>query len=146
MDRVAGYQQAMEEAGLSYDDLVFRGDFNQVSGYDMTGKALALSPQPTALFAGNNFIAIGALKALRAAKLRVPDDISIVAFDDLPETMLVEPFLTVAAQPAYEMGRQAAQLLLARLTNDAPEECQEIILPTEIIVRQSSGAPLQAQT
>jgi LacI family transcriptional regulator len=141
VDRVAGYQRAMLEAGLPDEGLVFRGEFNQGSGYEMAEKALALSPRPTALFAANNFIAIGALKALRAAKLRVPDDISIVAFDDLPDTMLVEPILTVAAQPAYEMGHRAAQLLLARLNNDAQPECQEIVLPTKIIVRQSSAAP-----
>jgi LacI family transcriptional regulator len=64
-----------------------------------------------------------------------------VTFDDLPLTLLIDPFLTVATQPAYEMGRQATELLLARLSGQAPPDCQEIVLPTEIIVRQSSGPP-----
>jgi LacI family transcriptional regulator len=138
MDRVAGYRRAMHEANLPCEDLIFYGVFHQDSGYEMAQKALAVTPQPTALFAANNFIAIGALKALRAAHRQVPDDLSIVAFDDLPEAIVVDPFLTVAAQPAYEMGSRAAQLLLARLNSAAPLESQEIILPTQIIVRYSS--------
>ena len=63
----------------------------------------------------------------------------MAGFDDLPVTMMVEPFLTVAAQPAYEMGRRATELLLARLLGKAPPEFQEIILPTELIVRGSTG-------
>ena len=82
------------------------------------------------------------MKAIRDMGLRVPDDIAVVSFDDLPTTMVVEPFLTVAAQPAYEMGVMATDLLLARLSGDADGVCQEIILPTEIIVRPSSGGAL----
>ena len=108
----------------------------------MTQQVLALTPRPTALLAANNFIAIGAYRALRDAGLRVPQDMAMVAFDDLPPALILEPFLTVAAQPAYEMGQRATELLLARLAGTAPAECQEIVLPTEIIVRRSSGDPL----
>jgi LacI family transcriptional regulator len=139
-DRALGYRKAMQEAGLSCTvEQVIYGEFTIESGYAMANQALALSPQPTALFTGNNFIAIGALKALRDSGLRVPEDVAVVAFDDLPATMMVEPFLTVAAQPAYEMGQRATGLLLARLSGQAPEGYQEIILPTELIVRRSSG-------
>jgi LacI family transcriptional regulator len=139
-DRVAGYRLALQEAGLPCTkDQVIYGEFTVDSGYRMAQQALAIQPRPTALFAGNNFIAIGALKALRDAHLRVPEDLAVVGFDDLPVTMVVEPFLTVAAQPAYEMGRRATELLLARLAGQAPAEYQEIILPTELIVRHSSG-------
>ena len=139
-DRALGYRQALQEASLPCKvDQVIYGEFTIESGYAMTCQALALNPQPTALFAGNNFIAIGALKALRDAGLRVPEDVAVVGFDDLPATMVVEPFLTVAAQPAYEMGKRATELLLARLAGRAPEGYQEIILPTELIVRRSSG-------
>ena len=72
----------------------------------------------------------------------VPEDISVIGFDDLPAIMVVDPILTVAAQPAYEMGKQAAKLLLKRLSGQSPEGGQEIILPTEIIERQSSGPPI----
>jgi LacI family transcriptional regulator len=94
------------------------------------------------LFAANNFIAIGAYRALGAAGLRVPDDMALVAFDDLPPALILEPFLTVAAQPAYEMGQIATELLMTRLSSQAPDDCQEIVLPVEIIVRRSSGGSL----
>jgi LacI family transcriptional regulator len=139
-DRVAGYRRALTEAGLDVDPgLVYYGQFSLESGYAMTQQVLAVTPRPSALFAGNNFIAIGALRALRDAGLQVPEDLALVGFDDLPEDLVVDPFLTVVAQPAYEMGQRATELLLARLSGEAPEAYQEIVLPTEIIVRQSSG-------
>jgi len=140
-DRVAGYQRALAEAGLDCDPaLILHGRLRQEGGYQMTQQVLALAPRPTALFAANNFIAIGAYRALGAAGLRVPDDMAMVAFDDLPAALILEPFLTVAAQPAYEMGQIATELLLARLSGKAPDGCQEIVLPVEIIVRRSSGS------
>jgi LacI family transcriptional regulator len=105
----------------------------------MAQQAMELTPQPSALFAVNNFIAIGALKALREMGLRVPENVSIVAFDDLPQALVIDPFLTVASQPAYEMGQRATQVLLQRLTGDAEESYQNIVLPTTLIVRQSSA-------
>lgn len=139
-DRLAGYQRALAEAGLPADpNLIIYGAFNQTSGYEMVQRLLAIDPPPTAIFAANNMIGIGALKSLRDAGRRVPDDIAMVSFDDLPPNLLTFPFFTVAAQPAYDMGRTATQLLVARLAGKAPEECQEIVLPVELIVRQSSG-------
>ncbi len=141
-DRLAGYQRAMSEAGLGAEaQVIVYGLFNQDSGYEMMRQALARDPRPTGVFAANNLIGIGALHAIQEAGLRVPDDMAIVTFDDLPPNLLTFPFFTVAAQPAYEMGQQATQLLLARLTNTAPAACQEIVLPTQLIVRQSSGQP-----
>lgn len=141
-DRVAGYRRAMEESGLDLHQNIYYGSFTQASGYELTNQALTLNPQPTALFGANNFLSIGILKALLDAGLRVPEDVAVVGFDDLPATMVVDPILTVAAQPAYEMGKQAAQLLLRRLSDQSPEGGQEIILPTEIIERRSSGPPI----
>ncbi len=71
---------------------------------------------------------------------------AMVAFDDLPAALILEPFLTVAAQPAYEMGQIATELLLARLSGKAPDGCQEIVLPVEIIVRRSAAAPELARS
>ncbi len=145
MDRVAGYRRALVEAGLSSRaELVYHGEFVQTSGYQMALQALLVTLRPTALFAANNFITSGAFRAIREAGLRVPEDISIVSFDDLPMASDMGPFLTVAAQPAYEMGRRATELLLTRLAGEGPAEPQEIILPTEIVVRESS-APLPAE-
>jgi LacI family transcriptional regulator len=145
-DRVAGARRAIAEAKFKQDKLlVYNGAFTQASGYEMTCQALAASPRPTALFASNNFIAIGAMKALHDLGQRVPEDIALVSFDDLPPALVIFPFLTVAAQPAYAMGQKATELLLKRLSSDAVHDhlvtgdFHEIILPVEIIVRQSSG-------
>ena len=142
VDRVAGYRRALAEAGLDGNvELVYHAQYTQEGGYQMAQQALAATPRPTALFAANNFIAFGAFRALREVGLRVPEDMSLVAFDDLPASLVMEPFLTVAAQPAYEMGQKATELLLARLSGEGPAGCQEIVLPTEVIVRRSSGPP-----
>jgi DNA-binding LacI/PurR family transcriptional regulator len=140
-DRVCGYRRAMAEVGLEEFEGVYYDTYTLTSGYELTQQALTLNPRPTAIFGTNNFISIGVLKALRGAGLRVPEDISVVGFDDLPASMVVDPILTVAAQPAYEMGSQAAELLLKRISAELPEINQEIILPTEIIIRRSSGPP-----
>ncbi len=141
-DRLAGARAAYQEAGLPLDEArILYGRPETASGAAMARRALALQPQPTALVATNNFITIGAFSALRTAGLRVPDDMSLGGFDDLPEPLVLDPFLTVVGQPAYEMGRRGAELLLARLTGTAPTESQEIVLPTELIVRRSTAPP-----
>lgn len=139
VDRVSGYQRALKEASLSKNEMVYYGDFNQQSGYELTRQAMLQSPRPTAIFGANNFILIGIIKALHDLEINVPEDVSVVGFDDLPESMLVTPFLTVATQPAYEMGRLATELLLNRISGSLTDECQELILPTEIIERKSTS-------
>jgi LacI family transcriptional regulator len=131
----------MKDAGLADSIQVYYGSFTQDSGYKLTGEALALKPRPTAIFGGNNFISIGILKALKDADFSVPEDMSVVGFDDLPTSLVLDPFLTVAAQPAYQMGSQAAELLLKRIAGQLPDASQEIVLPTEMILRRSSGRP-----
>jgi LacI family transcriptional regulator len=96
----------------------------------------------TAIFAANNFIAIGALKSLKDRSIRVPEEMAVVGFDDLPYTIVVDPFLTAAAQPAYEMGKRGAELLLDRLLHNGSKEFVELVLPTELIIRRSSGQAL----
>jgi LacI family transcriptional regulator len=130
----------MAAARLPCEDLIFFGSFTQSSGAEMLRKSLLLQPRPTALLAGNNFIAIGALNALREMGQRVPEDMALVGFDDLPAALVTFPFLTVASQPAYEMGCQATSLLIERLENGTADDYREIILPTQIVLRASSGA------
>lgn len=141
-DRKAGYRQAMAEAGHDVADLELCGAFTQASGYEMANEAITKTPRPTALFAANNFIAIGALKALLDSNLSVPEDMALVGFDDLPPALVTFPFLTVASQPAYEMAQKGVKLLLARIGGEEQEGYQEIVLPTELIVRRSSGEAL----
>lgn len=139
-DRVHGFHRALEEAGLGQKVQVYYGEFTQESGQMLTRQALAGVPAPTALFAANNFLAIGALRALQETGKGVPEEVALVGFDDLPPALVTFPFLTVAAQPAYRMGQKAVQLLLKRLQGQMSEEPhQEIVLPAELIVRASSG-------
>jgi len=140
-DRAAGFCRAMRESGVIAPEVHY-GVFTQDSGYAMSHQALIQQPRPTALIAANNFLAIGALKAIRDAGLEVPDEIAMVAFDDLPAAMVVDPFLTAAVQPAYEMGCRAAELLLRRLEGSETGPAQEILLPVELVVRDSSGPRL----
>lgn len=139
MDRIAGYREALKDAGLEENEMVYFGGFNQDSGYCSTLDAMQKNNKPTAIFAANNFILIGVMKALREFGLKVPEDISVVGFDDFPESMLVKPFFTAAVQPAYEMGRLAAQLLLNRISSSCSDEFQNIVLPSVVVQRESTG-------
>ncbi|MBK7895526.1 MAG: LacI family DNA-binding transcriptional regulator [Anaerolineaceae bacterium] len=142
VERVEGYRQALTEAGLEVNpDYIYWGNFKENTGAEMATQALKLTPCPTAFVAVNNFIANGAWQALAQAGLNVPADVSLVTFDDMPASIIPTPFLTVAVQPAYHMGFQATQLLLARLLNEGPAERQEIILPVKLFIRQSSAPP-----
>ncbi len=148
MDRVAGARLALEEAGLELPErLVHFGSFNYGKSNQADGHRMALDmlaapgPQPTAVFCANNFIAFGAIRALREAGLRVPDDMSVVAFDDLPDEWAIEPFMTVARQPAYEIGHRAASLLMDHLTGHQPPSGASVILPFELVVRHSTAVP-----
>jgi DNA-binding LacI/PurR family transcriptional regulator len=95
-----------------------------------------LSDRPTALFTGNNLLTVGALRAIYERGLRIPDDIALGAFDELDWMSLVEPPLTVVAQPTYELGRTAADLLLKRI-EDGTRPPQEVVLEPTILIRQS---------
>jgi len=142
VDRSAGFAKAFTEAGLP-SPIVRHGDFSLQAGYEMCKDVMAVDPRPTAIFAANNFLAIGTQHALEELGLRIPEDVALVGLDDLPTEMVTFPFLTVAAQPAEEMGRRAVQLLLERIRdpNGTPEE---IVLPTELTIRRSSGDRLTA--
>ncbi len=140
-DRLDGYRRALREAGINESgERVLYGAFTLESGIEMARQVLVTDPRPTAIFAANNFIALGLLKTLFAAGLRVPEDISVVGFDDLPASLLIDPILTVAAQPAYEMGAQATKLLIKRLVGEGPVAPQEVVLPVDIIERKSVQA------
>ena len=139
--RATGFRRALvEEAGLPEPNVI-RGTYTIDSGHAAALEAMSATPRPTALFAANNFIALGALRALRELGLRVPEDVAMVSFDDLPEAMVMFPFLTVSAQPAHEIGRLAVAMLLDRLA-DPERPYQEVVLPTELVIRESSGSAL----
>jgi len=143
-DRLIGFNQALTAAGLNPSaQVIVSGAFTRQSGLAMTRQVLEMSPRPTALFAANNFIALGALSALEAAGMHVPEDLAMVTFDDLPESLVVSPFLTVAAQPVYEMAAKATEILIKRLAGKGSEGFEEVVFPTQIIIRKSSGISIQ---
>jgi LacI family transcriptional regulator len=139
-DRAAGFRAAAAEEGLPAPRVLY-GSFTIESGRQMALQALRATPRPTALFAANNFIAIGVQHALDELGVRVPDDIALVGFDDLPQAMVTFPFLTVAAQPASEIGHEGVAMLLDRMANPGRPP-REVVLPTRVIVRGSSGGPV----
>ena len=140
-DRVAGYQFALAEAGLPFDPhLIKYGEFRADSGERLTHEVLNEEPPPTAIFAANNAIAMGVVDALEQRGLRTPQDIALVVFDDLPNTSHFFPFFTVAVQPAYEIGVNAAQLLLSRLEAEVSLQPRHVVLPTRLIIRHSCGS------
>ncbi len=148
VDRVAGCRRALDEAGLEFPDarILFGGFMfgrsNQADGHRMTLQVLdSPGPLPTALFCANNFIAFGAIRALRERGLHVPEDMSVVAFDDLPEEWVSDPFLTCAAQPAYDIGHRGAELLLGQISGARELTGQAVVLPFQLIIRRSSGMP-----
>ncbi len=143
-DRVAGYQLALAEAGLPIDlNLIKYGEFRAEAGERLTEQVLAENPPPTAIFAANNAIATGVVDALEKRGLRTPQDIALVVFDDLPNTSHFFPFFTVAVQPAYEIGVNAAQLLLSRLEAEVSLQPRQVVLPTRLIIRHSCGSRLK---
>lgn len=141
LDRQSGYAMALRECGLPVrPDYLVQGSFDEGGGYRSAAVALSLTPRPTALFAANDIAALGALKACAERGLRVPEDVSIVAYDDSPVCELVRPTLTSVRQQAAEMGRIAAELLLALVMGEEPPVTHRRLAP-ELIARESSGKP-----
>lgn len=135
--RLEGHQQALAEAGLAWEpQMLAWGDFTDGSGYRAAEQLLALPQRPTAIFAFNDRMAMGAIKRGREMGLAVPDDLSVVGFDDIPAAALADPPLTTVRQPALEMGATAARLLFD-LIDGRPVDADEVMLPTELIVRAS---------
>ena len=139
---MTGYCTALAGAGIAADPrLIQRGEFRTASGEELANRLLDEQPRPTAIFAANNAIAMGVIDAAGKRGLRIPQDLALVCFDDLPSISHLFPFLTVVVQPVYEMGVNAAQLLLSRLDAAALEPRHIVLLP-HMIVRHSCGARL----
>ncbi|AKM19333.1 HTH-type transcriptional repressor CytR [Geobacillus sp. 12AMOR1] len=138
-DRLRGYQQALAQHELEADAaLVQEGDFTYESGYNLTLKLLALEKPPTAIFAANDEMAIGAIKAVRHRGGRVPDDVAVVGFDDIQMASIFEPSLTTIAQPMFEIGQKAMELLLALIEGTSARR-RQLVLPDRLVIRDSCG-------
>ena len=138
-DRIHGYKRALREAGIPIEQtLIVPGDFRYQGGETAMEQLLRLDEPPSAVFACNDVMAIGALRAIRNAGLQVPSDVSIVGFDDIPLASAVSPALTTVAQPIVELATLAAQLLMSRIRNrQGDEPGQRAVLDTKLIIRDS---------
>jgi len=135
-ERLEGYRRALASAAVAVDEgLIRRADYKESGGYQAALALLTSRHPPDALFIANNPMAAGALRAIRELALSIPNDVAIVAFDDSPWTTLTSPQLSVVAQPAYEIGRVAAELLGGAGTDRSP---RTIVLSPRLVVRESS--------
>ncbi|MEJ1922403.1 LacI family DNA-binding transcriptional regulator [Microbacterium sp. KHB019] len=133
-DRLQGFRDALADAGLS-SAAELEGDYGEESGADAARRLLAAG-LPDAIFAASDLMARGALRTLRAAGVRIPEDVAVVGFDDSPVALSSDPHLTTVRQPMYAMGETMAAVLLSRLAGNEPP--QITILPTELVVREST--------
>jgi LacI family transcriptional regulator len=137
-DRLHGYKRALKKANLPIQPkLIVEGQFLWQAGYEAARELL--QHKPDAIFAAGDTIALGAMDAINEAGLRIPDDIALVGFDDVDVASRAHPMLTTIRQPVHGKGTAAATLLLDIIQKDAPSP-QHIVLPTELIIRQSCGA------
>ncbi len=144
VDRLAGYRAALRTYHIPEDpDLIYEGTFFQPDGYAGACAFLDLPHPPTAIFASNDVMAMGVMDAVRNRGLRIPDDISVIGFDDIPQAALVRPALTTVQQPLENMGRVATQMLLDLLQQPG-REVGRIELPTKLILRESCRPPRDA--
>jgi LacI family transcriptional regulator len=141
LDRLDGYHSALRTNHIPEDPkLIYEGTFFQPDGFTGALTLLDQSDPPTAIFASNDVMAMGVMDAVRHKGLRVPDDVSVIGFDDIPQASLIRPALTTIRQPLEKMGRVATQMLLESLSQPQ-RKMERIELPTELIVRDSCQAP-----
>jgi DNA-binding LacI/PurR family transcriptional regulator len=131
-------------------DLVYRGDFREGGGYDGMRTLLALPRRPTAVLVANNLMTLGAFRALHEARVRIPDEVALVGFDDMPWATSLNPPLTAISQPSQEIGSAAADLLLGRIAHperafrryrDHPSSCGPRAAPVRTTHHLARGAP-----
>lgn len=138
-ERQQGYILAHAERGLSVNQSWIKyGEFKYESGLKQMTEILEAGKMPTAVFAANDMLAIGAIRAIEAKGLKVPEDISVVGFDDILWASLEKPPLTTMAQPMYRMGMTACELLIERIRNRLDGEPRQIVFKPELIIRQST--------
>lgn len=138
-DRFAGYCQALREASLTVSpQMVYEGDFTVQAGIDAMRTLFAENTELDGIFAGNDLTAIGAMRAIREAGLRIPEDIAVVGFDNINASAYTTPPLTTVHQPFFEMGQAAVNLMLSHL-NGTNFPDRPIELPTSLVIRESSG-------
>lgn len=137
-ERQDAYQSALAAAGIPIDPLlVVPGDYQYRSGYSAAITLLDLAQPPTAIFAANDLMAFGVYDVVRSRGLRIPEDISVVGFDDVPQCAFMHPPLTTVRQPLFEMGQAAARILLQYI-REPERPVERVVVPTELMIREST--------
>jgi LacI family transcriptional regulator len=143
--REEGYRRALQSAGIRFDpDLVRVGGYQPETATEAARELLQRTPRPTAIFAANDATAIETIAVARSLGLHVPGDLSVVGFDNVPESALCEPPLTTVDQAIQQMGYEAVQLLLG-LVEDPSAEPSQVVLPTRLVERSSCRAVSEGQ-
>lgn len=138
-DRIRGFCEALADHHLTLDEILIQnGDFTETGGYQGMRKLLSLQPLPTAIFAANDLMALGAMTAIREAKLSIPEDIALVGLDDIPAAKLVHPPLTTISQMQENIGRTAAEMIFQRIEGTAPDKPRLVEMPFKLIIRESA--------
>lgn len=138
IDRLAGYKRALADANIPFNpEFVRTGNFLHEGGYRATKELLQMASRPTAIFAGNDTMAYGALQAISEFGLAIPDEIAVIGFDDLEFSVLTNPPLTTIHQPRFEMGKKAIDILLQLLTGEEESSGVKAAFPTQLVVRRS---------
>lgn len=136
-DRLNGYRHALEAAGLEYNpDLVYHGNFEQADGFEGLRKLKQQQPDLTAVFFASDLMAIGGIRYMQSIGRRVPEDLSVVGFDDIDLASFIHPSLTTVRQMRYEMGKAAVETVLQMLEEEATGK--GVILPPELIIRETT--------
>lgn len=146
LDRFNAFQYAAKKRGLPFsEELVYQGNWTPDAGAEAVRKFLKAKPRPTAVMASTDLMAMGAIRELRAQGLRVPQDVAVTGFDDLPLSGLGDFPITTVHQPLFDMGVAATQMLLDRIEK-RPIEYNHRLFPTKLIIRESCGYYLKNKT
>lgn len=139
-DRLAGYKKALNDKGIEVsDELITYGDYIESGGREAMNTLLSLDPPPTAVFSTNNLMTLGCIKELYERNVSIPDEIALIGFDDSTWAEALIPPLTTVKQPGYELGINAAELLIKRL-NNGDSNTVNIVLNPELVIRKSCGS------
>ncbi len=137
--RRQGFVQALKEANLPFDESLFReGDYTPASGFSAMNELLENRELPSAVFVASDVVAIGAIQAIKNHHLAIPQDISLIGFDDIPTAAYFDPPLTTIRLPAYKIGREAGEKLIQIIRGQEPQPLQNL-LDTKLIIRESTG-------
>jgi LacI family transcriptional regulator len=143
LQRYQGYLEALSKNSLPFDEqLVAEGEITYDGGYQCIRQLLSLSSPPTAIFATSDIMALGAKAGIEDAGFRIPADISVIGFDDIPDVSRTRPRLTTIAQPKYQMGQVAAGILFEQIDSNNTLPRRKVILEHTLVVRESTGVRL----